>query len=184
VLGLGSAHATALTWTLHDATFRDGTATGSFVFDFATDFVTDFDISVSQGAGPFSAFRYTPATATVQRASRVFFSLQTDQPFGSDPSALRHFDLGFGSFIPGNPGCACSIPLSEAGGTVPIFVVAGSREQFGNTFDPGIRWMEGGTVVASAPAVPEPGTAPFILAGLVALGGMTVLRCRRPPPRP
>jgi hypothetical protein len=176
MLNCGTAQATTLTWTLQDAKFRDGTfAVGTFTFDFVTNSVIDFDISVSQGPGPFTAFHYVPSTATVDRSSRTFFSLVTSQSLV--PGVLenfRHFDLGFGAFDPTVP-CACSIPLTETGGTIPIFVLAGSREQFGNVFDDGIRWMEAGTVVAPSP-VPEPGVALFILTGLVSLGGAVCLR--------
>jgi hypothetical protein len=173
VLNPGAAHATILTWTLQDAVFQDGTAaTGSFTFDFATNSITDFDIAVRAGADPFTAFQYSPATATPVEVSRQFFSLQTDQALATDPSALRHFDLGFGAFIPGDPGCACSIPLPETGGTIPIFVLAGSREQYGDTFGSAIRFLDHGTVVAPVAAVPEPGTALLILAGMAALGAM------------
>jgi hypothetical protein len=175
-LNVTPAQARLLTWTLQDAVFDDGTAsTGSFTIDFVTDSIIDFDIIVSQGAGPFTAFEYTPTTATV-RGDRRGFSLRTDQPFDTDPSALRHFDLGFGSFVPGNPGCACTIPLPETGGTVPIFVMAGSREQFGDAFGSGIRWLDGGTVVAPVQSIPEPHTVLFFLAGIALFGAMRGLR--------
>src|SRR5262249_6500237 len=103
--------------------------------------------SVSQGLGPFTGFHYTPATATIDRPSRTFFSLLTNQPLPPTSGNLRHFDLGFGAFDP-VAGCFCSIPLPETGGTIPIFVFAGSREQFGSVFGSGVRWMEAGTVVA------------------------------------
>ena len=169
ILHCGTAQATVLTWTLQDARFDDGTlAVGTFTFDFVTNSVINFDISVSQGSGPFTGFHYTPATATVDRSSRTFFSLLTSQPLVPGTQGnLRHFDLGFGAFDPVIP-CFCSIPLSETGGTIPIFVTAGSREQFGNVFGDAIRWMEAGTVVAPS-SVPEPGSALFILTGLISL---------------
>jgi hypothetical protein len=176
LLHCGTAQAAQLTWTLQDARFRDGTfAVGTFTFDFVTNTVSNFDITVSQGAGPFTSFHYTPATAIVDRSSRTFFSLLTNQPL--DPGTLgnfRHFDLGFGAFDPSIP-CACSIPLSETGGTIPIFVVAGSREQFGNDLGNGIRWIDAGTVSAPSP-VPEPNSALFILIGLASLGAVGLLR--------
>jgi hypothetical protein len=172
----GTAQATVLTWTLQEARFDDGTfAVGTFTFDFATDTVINFDISVTQGPGPFSAFHYTPATAIVDRPSRTFFSLLTSQPLVPGTSAnFRHFDLGFGAFDPVK-GCFCSIPLPETGGTIPIFVFAGSREQFGSVLGDGIRWMTAGNVTAPS-SVPEPGSALFILAALVSLRGVRFLR--------
>ena len=174
ILHCGTAQATVLTWTLQDARFQDGTmAVGTFTFDFVTDSVIDFNISVSQGAGPFTAFHYIPATAIVDRSSRTFFSLLTNQPLVPGTSEnFRHFDLGFGAFTT-MPPCACSIPLSETGGTIPIFVIAGSREQFGNVS--AIRFMDAGTVVAPSP-VPAPSSAPLILMGLVALRAAGLLR--------
>ena len=119
-LHCGTAQATVLTWTLQDARFDDGTfAVGNFTFDFVTNSVINFDISVSQGSGPFTSFHYTPATATVDRSSRTFFSLMTSQPLVPGTLGnLRHFDLGFGAFDP-TIHCFCSIPLSETGGRFP-----------------------------------------------------------------
>ena len=179
VLHCGTAHATVLTWTLQDATFRDGTlAVGTFTFDFVTDSVINFDISVSQGPGPFSALHYTASTAIVDRSNRTFFSLLTTQPLVSGTSRdLRHFDLGFGTFI---NGCFCSLPLPETGGTVPIFVFAGSREQFGDEVGVAIRWIDSGTVVAAS-SVPEPGSVTLILAGLAAIASKPFWRTNSPP---
>jgi hypothetical protein len=168
LLHCGTAQATELTWTLQDARFDDGTlAVGTFTFDFVTNSVINFDISVSQSPGVFTSLHYTPATATVDRSNREFFSLVTSQPLPGTLGNFRHFDLGFGAFDPVTR-CACSIALPETGGTVPIFVLAGSREQFGNLFGDAIRWMDTGTVVAPSP-VPEPDSALFILTGVVSL---------------
>ena len=169
----GAAHATILTWTLQDAVFQTAPRPQDPLL--LTSPRTRSLISTSRSAQAQIRLRHSSTARPLPprvEVSRQFFSLQTDQALATDPSALRHFDLGFGAFIPGDPGCACSIPLPETGGTIPIFVLAGSREQYGDTFGSAIRFLDHGTVVAPVAAVPAPGTALLILAGMAALGAI------------
>lgn len=86
-----SAMASVIYWTLQDVTFDDGgTAYGTFETDATTGLLVDWNITTTQGTGPFGAlfgFQYTPSTSndTDFFQSDTYIELSTLLPIVNPP---------------------------------------------------------------------------------------------------
>lgn len=182
VLGVSSlAQASAVVWTLSDASFLDGGAvTGFFTYDADTDTFGDFSLSVSGGdTTTFPAFVYTPDTVSgspfvgqpIPGDFNIFFETAGDpfsQTFTERPRQLR---------LP-----LVSLPTS-AGGTIQFNLDSAFGAEC-YTCDP-FRLFASGSITSGGggggtPVIPEPATWAMMIAGFGLVGG--VMRRRREEP--
>src|SRR5262245_25942220 len=112
-----SASAVPLTWALMSVSFvGGGSATGTFTFDAVTNTYSAFNISVSGGNEMlFPPFTYSQDTSSVfSSSSAIGLTLVSNEMVNSGLGITqRQLNLPFGENT-------TSIPLTDAGGVVPI----------------------------------------------------------------
>ena len=148
-LGVGSAHAAVVTWTLVGVTLDDDThVTGFFtlVDDPALNYLTDFDITTSDGTLP--GRHYTPLSVpnVVLGVDRLTFNI-------SSTAALGLF--------------AASNIINLDGSLVPDGTISLTGTSF-EKLDDLLRYVTSGSIYA----IPEPSALAFLAlgVGLLALG--------------